>query len=187
MRASVLILVVPAGFAAYGGYLYYQLLWLRVQGRQALQHVDDQLGKHHDTIPHLLLTISEYVQHEAWIIEHVMEARYRAVAAATVHERMAASAHLSQALHKLLAISSTCVELHGNDEAALIHMEVVLGEQKIALAREYYNQVVHHYNRRIDQFPHRLLARIGGLRKQSLFETPDRSRRDLVGADASFG
>src|SRR5580700_4210400 len=117
MRASVLILLVPAGFATYGGYVYYRLLWLRLQSRQALKHVDEQLNKHHDTIPHLLLAISGFVVHETWVIEHVIQARYRSIAAATKEERMAASSHLSAALHHLLQISERCMDLRFDDEA----------------------------------------------------------------------
>ncbi len=181
MRASFLLILVPAGFTAYGGLIYYRLLWLRMQSRNALQHIDELSG-HHATIPDLLLAVSEYVRHEAWIIEHVIDARSRLLAARTLEERILASTHLSHALHHLFVVSKGCVELHRDDEAALIHMQVELAEQKIALAREYYNEVVHHYNETIEQYPHRFFAKIGGLRREALFEMLPAGSVSLAGA-----
>ena len=184
MRASVILFLVPAGFTAYGGYIYYRLLWLRIQGKRALQHVDDQLAGHHGSIPDLLLALSDYVHHETWVIEHVIEARYRLMAAKTIEERMVASTHLSEALHHLFRISKHFSEFHGNDEAALVHMQVELAEQKIALAREYYNHVVQHYNDQIEQFPHSLMAKVAGFKRESLFDFPMVSGRAFEGLQA---
>lgn len=170
MRATVLILLLPASLATYGGYVYYRLLWLRLQGRQALQHVDHQIGRHHDHIPPLLLAISEFAVRETWVIEHVMEARCRSLAAATKEERMAASTHLSAALSHLFRISEACIELHSNEEAMLIHTQVMICEQKIDVAREYYNHVVQVYNDRLGRFPHSLVAQLAGMRRETLFE-----------------
>ena len=181
MRASVLLILVPAGFTAYGGLIYYRLLWLRMQSRNALQHIDELSG-HHSTIPDLLLACSEYIRHEAWVIEHVIDARSRLLAARTLEERILASTHLSHSLHHLFVITKGCVELHRDDEAALIHMQVELAEQKIALAREYYNEVVQHYNEKLGQFPHSLLARLGGLRREVLFESLPTGSVSLAGA-----
>jgi len=185
MRASVFLILVPAGFTAYGGYIYYRLLWLRMQSKRALQHVDDQLSSHHRSIPELLLAVSTYVKHEVWVIDHVVEARYRLLAATTLEDRMHASTHLSEALHHLFRISQNCTEFHSDDEAALIHMQVELAEQKIALAREYYNHVVEHYNERIGRFPHSLMAQIAGFRREALFEFPSVSGRAYAGIELS--
>jgi LemA protein len=181
MRASVLLLLVPVGLGAYGGYIYYRLLWLRLQSKRALQHVEDQLSGHHVTLPEFLHKMSEYVKHEAWVIDHVVEARCRLMMATTIEERMHASTHLSEVLHHLLQISKSCHELHANDEAALIHIQVELAEQKIALAREYYNHVVQHYNERIECFPHSVMAKVAGFRREAMFEFPFNPSRAYAG------
>lgn len=170
MRASVLLLLVPISLSAYGGIIYYRLLWLRSQSRTALRHVDELSG-HHASIPDLLLAMSGYIQHEAWVIDHVIEARCHLLSAQTLEERIHASTRLSHALQHLFEASRHCVEFHRDDEAALIHMQVELAEQKIALARDYYNQVVSHYNGKLEQFPHSFLAKLGGLKKEALFES----------------
>lgn len=167
MRASVLVFLVPVSLTAYGGYIYYRLFWLRVQSRQALQHVDYQLGMHHDTIPHLLLAVNDYLRHETWVVEHVIQARYRSLAAATVEERLLASTHLSEALRHLSQLAEKCSGFHADEEAVVIHMQVMLGEQKIALARDYYNHVVQHYNEQIQRFPHSIVAQLGGMRPEA--------------------
>ena len=171
MRASVLIFLVPVSLTAYGGYIYYRLIWLRVQSRQALQHVEHELGRHHDTIPHLLLAVNDYLRHETWVVEHVIQARYRSLAAATLEERLLASTHLSEALHHLSRLAEKCSGFHADEEAVLIHMQIMLGEQKIAVARDYYNHVVQHYNERIQQFPHSLVAQLGGFHPEATFES----------------
>jgi LemA protein len=184
MRASVFILLVPAGFATYGGLIYYRLMWLRIQSRQALQHVDMQLGKHHDTIPHLLLAMSDYIVHETQAIEHVIQARYASIAAATQEERMAASMHLSAALRHFLEISERFADIGTDQEAALIHMEVAMAEQKIAVARDYYNHVVQVYNDQIERFPHSLCAQLAGFRREAMFEAPMLGGREFAGLEA---
>jgi len=180
MRASVLIFLVPVGFATYGGYVYYRLAWLHLQSQQALQHVDEQLGKHHDYIPSLLLALCDHIRHETWVMEHVIQARYHSLAAATREERMMASTHLSEALHHLFRVSESCSGFHADEEATLIHMQVLLGEQKIAVARDYYNHIVQHYNEQLERFPHRICAQIGGFRPQALFEPPAHVQREYV-------
>jgi len=184
MRASVLIFLVPAGFATYGGYIYYRLLWLRIQSRHALQHVDEQLNKHHEYIPHLLLAMSGYVVHETWVIERVIEARYRSLAAATKEERMVASTHLSVALHHLFRVSDSHSGISCDEEAMLMNMQVMMCEQKIRVAREYYNQIVQHYNERIERFPHSLCAQLAGFRREALFELPAIPGREFAGMEA---
>ena len=184
MRVSVLILLAPVGFVTYGGFVYYRLVWLHVQSRQALQHVDEQLGKHHDYIPHLLLALCDHIRHETWAIEHVIQARYRSLAASTQEERMMASTHLSEALHHLLRISQNCSGFHADEEAVLIHMEVMLAEQKIKMARDYYNHVVEHYNEQLERFPHSIVAQLGGFEREMLFESPPHMHREFAGAQA---
>jgi len=173
MRASVIFLLVPASLATYGGYLSYRLAWLHHQSRQALRHVDEQLSKHHELIPHLILAIANYAQNEREVLINVIHARKRSLAAKSMEERMAASTHLSQALHHLFRVSETSVAHRLDDEAALIHMEVVMAEQKIALAREYYNHIIQPYNERISSFPSSILARIFGFERKVAFEIPE--------------
>jgi len=184
MRASVLIVLVPIGFATYGGYIYYRLAWLHLQSRQALQHVDDELSKHHEYIPHLLLALCDHVRHEVWAIENVIQARYRSLAAVTCEERMMAATHLSEALHHFFRVSENCSGFHADEEAVLIHMQVMLGEQKIAIAREYYNHVAQHYNEQIERFPHSIVAQLGGMRRLASFEFPEHASRELAGIES---
>ncbi len=184
MRSSVLIFLVPASFVAYGGYIYYRLLWLRHQSHQALQHVQEQIGKHHEYIPHLLLAMSTYIVHETVVIEHVIEARYRSISAITKEERLLASTHLSSALHHLFRVSSNHDGIQSDDEARLLHCQVVLCEQKIEVAREYYNHVVLHYNEQLGRFPHCICAQLAGFKREALFEIGSLPRLEFAGMEA---
>ncbi len=170
MRASVLYLLLPASIATYAGYVYYRMFWLRLQSKRALRHIDDQARRHHEMIPHLLHAMSNYAIRESQAFEHVVQARCRSLAAAGKAERMAASMHMSAALEHLFRITETCAEFKSDDEAMLIHAEVMRCEQKIELARDYYNHVVRLYNERIARFPHSLLAAIAGFRPETLYE-----------------
>ena len=183
MRVSVLLILMPAALAAYGGIVYYRLAWLHLQGRQALRHIDEQLKNHHERIPHLLLAVADYLHHERDVLEHVLQARRRSLAASTIEDRLRASGHLSHALDRLFQASEMCPGLHSNDEAALIQMQVRLAEQKIALARDYYNQVIEHYNRRLESFPGSLMAKLGGYRRMAVFEFPEHLSREYASAE----
>ncbi len=173
MRVSVLYFLIPASLATYGGFLYYRLAWLHHQSVRALQHVDAQLNSHHQLLPHLILAIAQHAHHEREILDNAIKARRAVLNARTLEERMMASSQLSHALRHLFQLSEACSLLHMNDEASLIHMQVVLAEQKIALAREYYNHVTQHYNERISRFPHNLMAHIAGFERKIPFELGD--------------
>lgn len=173
MRASVLYLLVPASLATYGGFLYYRLAWLHHQSRMALRHMDEQMGKHHELLPHLLLAVAKYAENEREVLLHVIRARKHAISASTQEERMAASSHLSRALLHLFRVSESCTLLHMDDEAALIHSQVMLAEQKIAVAREYYNQIIEHYNERVSRFPSCIVARLCRFERKMAFERPE--------------
>jgi len=170
MRVSFIYLLVPASLATYGGILYYRLAWLHHQSNRALRHVDEQLNKHHEMIPHLLLAIADYAHHERDVLLRVIHARKISMAAKSWEDRMYASTHLSHALHHLFQVSLSCMEFHESKDRALIHMQVMLAEQKIALARDYYNHVIEPYNERITRFPSNILAGMCGFRPKMPFE-----------------
>jgi LemA protein len=169
MRTTVIYLLVPVALVSYSGYLYYRLAWLHLQSNKALQHVHDNLATHHHLLPHLLLALEDYARHERHVLVNVIHARRLALAARTLEERMVASAHLSDALRHLLALSERCHDLHHDHEVNLVHMKVALAEQKIILARDYYDHVVHHYNEEIEKFPHRIVARLAGFERKVPF------------------
>ena len=131
--------------------------------------MDDHLMAHHQLLPHLLLALEEYARHEKHVLQNVIRARRIALAAITLEERMIASTHLSEALTHLLRLSETCHDLHRSEETSLVHMRVALAEQKITLARDYYNEIVWHYNAEIDKFPHRIVARVAGFERKKPF------------------
>ncbi len=180
MRAYVIFLLVPVSLASYGGFLYYRLAWLHHQSRRALRHVDEQLNNHHELIPHLILALAEYAHHEKLVFENLIHARKLAMSASNLEERILASMRLSHALHHFLRVSESKTQLSADDHATLLHMKVVLSEQKIALAREYYNEVVGHYNHRISSFPSNVMAKIVGFERKVLFEIPDNMSYQLA-------
>jgi LemA protein len=149
--------------------VYNRLVALRNAFRNAFAQIDVQLKRRYDLIPNLVETASAYMKHERDTLEAVIAARGAAIDAnrrasgqitdaAALQALTQAEGVLSGALGKLFALSEAYPDLKANQTMMQLSEELTSTENRIAFARQAFNDAVMRYNVAIEQFPANLLA-----------------------------
>lgn len=172
---GVVVLLAIIVIAAYNG-----LVRSRQETNNAWAQIDVQLKRRHDLIPNLVETVKGYMQYEQETLEKVMAARARAVSATGVHQTADAENALTRALGGLFAVAENYPDLRASENMKQLQEELRSTENKIAFARQYYNDSVMHYNTKIEQFPTNVLANMFNFKKKELFEIESPEERDPV-------
>lgn len=180
MLGLVVVLVLLVGLLVYTISLYNSLVSLRRQTQNAFGQIDVQLKRRYDLIPNLVETVKAYMKHEGDTLERVIAARNRAVGATTVGEKAAAETEVRSALGGIFALSESYPQLRSNENMLSLQEELKSTENKVAFARQYYNDIVTAYNTKIETFPASLFAGVGDFKPKDLFEIEDPVQRDAV-------
>jgi LemA protein len=163
----VVIVVVLVGGAILG---YNGLVSRRNRVDNAWSQIDVQLKRRHDLIPNLIETVKGYAAHERGTFEAVTEARANAISAQGPAEQAQAENVLSGALKSLFAVAEAYPDLKANQNFLNLQEELTSTEDRIAYARQFYNDSVLTYNTRIQQFPRVLLANMFKFTKRDFFD-----------------
>jgi LemA protein len=159
---------------------YNRLVTQRNRFQNAWAQIDVQLKRRYDLIPNLVETVKGYATHEREVFERVTEARARAIAAGSVGEQGAAENVLGQALRSLFAVAEAYPDLKANQSFLALQDELSKTEEKIAFARQFYNDTVMKYNTLRETFPTSAIAGMFGFGPQEYFELADEAAREPV-------
>jgi len=170
--AIVLIFALVA-IAVYNG-----LVQKRVRCQSAWSQIDVQLKRRYDLIPNLVETVKGYAAHESETLEAVIRARSSAIDAEGVAEQAGAENMLTGALGKLFALSESYPDLKANENFAQMQEELTTTENKIAFARQHYNDSAAVYNTARMKFPNNIIAGMFGFGNQEYFELEDASQKE---------
>jgi len=149
--------------------IYNRLVAGRNAYKNAFAQIDVQLTRRHDLIPNLVETAKGYMKHEREALEAVIAARNTAVAGLknaaakpgdpqAVQELSGAENALSGALGRLFALAEAYPELKANQNMMQLSEELTSTENKVAFARQAYNDAVMHYNNTREMFPNSIVA-----------------------------
>jgi LemA protein len=156
------------------------LVALRNRVQNAWAQIDVQLKRRHDLIPSLVETVRGYMQHERSVFDAVTEARAQAiVAGSNMPVRTAAESALSGALGKLFAVAENYPQLRAVENFQILQEELTSTENRIAYARQCYNDEVMKYNTTQSTFPRNLFARLFGFSSASMFAGTDADRAEV--------
>jgi LemA protein len=155
--------------------MYNGLVGLRNRVKNAWSQIDVQLKRRHDLIPNLVETAKGYVQHERGTLEEITKARARAMDAGTVGEKAKAETDLSGALGRFMLVVENYPNLKANQNFLALQEELTSTENKIAFARQSYNDSVLFYNNKIQMFPSNLIANFFNFVKEEFFEVEEPS------------
>src|SRR2546425_10379906 len=176
MTIPIILLVVLVGLIVVAGLWlmtsYNGLVTLRQSVKNAWAQIDVQLKRRHDLIPNLVNTVKGYAAHEKETFERVIAARARATSATSAGEVIKAEGELSSALARLLAVSEAYPELKANQNFIALQEELTSTENRIAYARQFYNDSVAKLNTRIQIFPTVVIAGMFGFSEEPFFEVP---------------
>lgn len=174
----IIVILAVIVFAAIG--MYNGLVSLRQQTSNAWAQIDVQLKRRYDLIPNLIETVKGYMKHESETLTRVIEARNMALKATTVGEKATAEAAVGSALTGLFGLAEAYPDLKANENMLSLQEELKSTENKIAFARQYYNDMVTRYNTKTETFPSSIFANMGGFKPKELFELEDSAAREPV-------
>ena len=166
-----------AGYLLLGGLVwvwmvYNSLVDLRQRVREAWSLVDIQLKRRHDLIPNLVETVKGYSEHEQRLQTEL--AALRAELSATPPG--VPGPDFSAVANAVAAIAERYPNLKANATFAGLQKNLVDTEQRVALARGYFNDIATHYNTRLEVVPERLVARLARMTPQTLMAANDFQR-----------
>jgi LemA protein len=185
---GTVLLVLLLAVALYGVFIYNRLVSARNAYRNAFAQIDVQLTRRYDLIPNLVETAKAYMQHERATLEAVIAARNFAVAglraaaarpgdAAAVQELAGAENQLSGALGRLFALAEAYPDLKANQTMMQLSEELTSTENRVAFARQAYNDAVMDYNNRREMFPDSVVAGFGKFSAAELLEIESQDKR----------
>ncbi len=137
---------------------YNQLVANAQKVQNQWSQIDVQLKKRYDLIPNLVETVKGYAKHEKETLENVVMWRSRATSATTPEESIEANKGLSGALSRLLVTMENYPELKANANFIALQGDLKDIENKISMARQFYNDVVQKNNELIQKFPSSIVA-----------------------------
>jgi LemA protein len=171
----VLIVVVVAAMAVG---IYNGLVGKRNRVQNAWSQIDVQLKRRHDLIPNLVNSVKGYMTHEREILERVTQARANAIAAGNdVTARAAAENTLTQAVRSLFAVAEAYPNLRANENMLALQEELSSTENRVAFARQHYNDATMEYNTAQQTFPAVLFAAALGFQPATPFAVDDATER----------
>ncbi len=181
MNTMLTALVVGAFFLlGYGVFLYNRLVTWRQRVRNAWSQIDVQLKRRRDLIPNLVETVKGYMKHERELLEKIAELRSQAMKARNIQELGETEGQLSALMGRFLAVVENYPELKASENFLQLQEELVHTENKIAFARQFYNDAVMRYNTLLEVFPSNLIARVFNFKREAFLRFPqDRERPDV--------
>lgn len=168
--------------------IYNGLVRARNAYRTAFAQIDVQLTRRHDLIPNLVEVAKGYLRHERETLDAVVSARAAAVSAQSAAAGVAGDANavgqlagaenlLTQALGRMFALAEAYPELKANQNMLALQEELTTTENRVAFARQAYNDAVMTYNTKREVFPANIVAGMTGFGPAALFEIDDPRER----------
>ncbi len=156
---------------------YNRMVTLKESIDGAWAQVDNQLQRRNDLIPNLVNSTKGYLEHEKEIFTHIADARAKLAGATEIPEKIRAAQQLDNALGRLLVIIENYPNLKGDMTVARLMDELSGTENRIAVERRRYNEIVKLFNMTIQRFPGVIFASIFGFQKGAYYEIEETARR----------
>lgn len=156
--------------------LYNHLVGLNIRCKNAWAGIDNQLKRRYDLIPNLVEVTKGYATHERETLMEVIKARNDE---GTMNERAKESEEVSNSVKKLLAVAENYPDLKANELFKNLQIELTGTEDKIAFARQFYNDSVQKYNTAIMSFPNNILAKMMNYKEKEYFQVNESEKQTV--------
>lgn len=191
---SWVILALLIGLVLWAVGIYNGLVMARNAYKNAFAQIDVQLTRRYDLIPNLVEVAKQYMKHERDTLEAVVQARNAAVNGlnqakmnpgdpAAMQALSGAENQLAGVLGRLFALSEAYPDLKANQNMMQLSEELTSTENKVAFARQAYNDAVMNYNNRREVFPSSVVANMFAFQAASLLEIESPEKREAVKVD----
>ena len=169
----ILVLGVIALIALFFIAQYNRLIRLNISVSEALSQIEVQLKRRADLIPNLVETVKGYAKHEQSTFDAVVTARAKATTASTVPDMAAADGALTQALRGLLAVAEAYPDLKASSNFLSLQEELSTTENKVAFARQFYNDTVRALNTAVKTIPTSFFVGFAKITEREFYEVED--------------
>jgi LemA protein len=176
----IALLIITAAVVVWGVSAYNGLISLKNQTANAWKQIDVQLKRRHDLIPNLVNAVKGATKFERETLEAVVSARNQAIQvgqSGDVARIAAVEGQLTGALHRLLAVVEAYPDLKATSNIGQLQEELTSTENKIAFARQLYNDTATQYNTKQKQVPTVFVAGMAGAAPAPLWEISDDAER----------
>src|SRR3954462_3364609 len=170
MAVLLIVLAVIVVLVLYAIVTFNGLVRLRNKVDGAWAQIDVQLKRRYDLIPNLVETVKGYAAHERQTLESVTQARANAINAQGPAQQAEAENVLSGALKSLFAVAEAYPDLKANQNFLSLQEELTSTEDRVAYARQFYNDSVQKYNTKIQTFPTMIVAGAFNFSPREFFE-----------------
>jgi LemA protein len=158
---------------------YNRLIRLNISVDEAFSQIEVQLKRRTDLIPNLVETVKGYATHEQSTFDAVVSARAKATTASGVTDVAAADGALTQALRGLLAVAEAYPDLKASSNFLSLQEELSTTENKVAFARQFYNDNVRSLNTAVKTVPTNLFAGFAKVTEREFYEVSDPQERNV--------
>jgi LemA protein len=158
---------------------YNRLIRLNISVDEAFSQIEVQLKRRTDLIPNLVETVKGYATHEQSTFDAVVSARAKATTASGVADVAAADGALTQALRGLLAVAEAYPDLKASSNFLSLQEELSTTENKVAFARQFYNDNVRSLNTAVKTVPTNLFAGFAKVTEREFYEVSDPQERNV--------
>lgn len=188
----ILLIVVFVLPVIYGIVQYNGLVTLRNAYKNAFAQIDVQLQRRFDLIPNLVETVNKYMKHEKETLTAVIDARNQAQKALnqaksdgehtsgeTMKVLSSSQGQLDGALSRLMMLVESYPDLKANQNMMQLTEELSTTENKVAFARQFYNDSVMTYNNKVESFPSNIIAGVFNFIKASMLTLPREQEKQI--------
>jgi LemA protein len=173
----VLVLIALIAFGQYVG-VRNTLVQKNEAVKAAWSQVDIVLQRRADLIPNLVETVKGFAQQEQTVFGDIAKARSQLLSAGSPQEKIAANGQLDNALGRLLVVVENYPQLRSNENFLRLQDELAGTENRIAVERKRYNDLLQDYNTYLQTFPHNIFAGWAGYqRNDAYFQASEGSRQ----------
>lgn len=175
----IVILVIVVLLALWVIATYNSLVTFRNRVKDAWSQIDVQLKRRFDLIPNLVETVKGYTKHESETLENVIKARNTYMSATLPEDQMKADGELTKAVSKLFALAESYPDLKANTNFTDLQNQLKETENKIAMSRQFYNDIVMQYNNKVEMVPSNIIANMFHFKKETFFEAQETERENV--------
>ncbi len=158
---------------------YNRLIRLNISVDESFAQIEVQLKRRTDLIPNLVETVKGYAAHEQSTFDAVVNARAKATTASGVADVAAADGMLTQALRGLLAVAEAYPDLKASANFLSLQEELSTTENKVAFARQFYNDNVRNLNTAVKTIPTNFFAGFAKVTEREFYEVEDPQERNV--------
>ncbi len=168
------IIIVVALIAIILIIMYNRFVGLNIRCNNAWSGIDNQLKRRNDLIPNLVNVTKGYAKYETETLEKIIEKR-----SGSISEKAKQSEEISKNVSKILALAESYPDLKANQVFMNLQIELTGTEDKIAYARQFYNDCVQHFNTTIMMFPNNIFANMLKYKEREYFKVSDEEKENV--------